>query len=105
MQKRVRVSDGPVQKCCAEMTSVSVAGIPKNRCRTTVAEQMVETCAELPFIGDQVGLLSHDRPARSRPTDERTLSRLVQAQCLSHAPSQVARQCQLELRLIQTAEE
>ena len=29
----------------------SVAGIQKNRCRTTVAERMVETLAELPFIG------------------------------------------------------
>ena len=28
--------------------------IPKNRCRTTIAERMVETLAELPFIGDQV---------------------------------------------------
>jgi len=39
---------------------VSVAGIPKNRCRTTVAERMGETQAELPFIGDQVGCLGHD---------------------------------------------
>ena len=38
------------------MMSVSVAGIQKNRCQTTVAERMVETLAELPFIGDQVGL-------------------------------------------------
>jgi hypothetical protein len=28
--------------------------IPKNRCRTTIAERMVETRAKLPFIGDQV---------------------------------------------------
>ena len=48
------------QKCCAELMSVSVAGIPKNRCRTTVVERMGETQAELPFIGDQVGCLSHD---------------------------------------------
>ena len=38
--------------------------IPKNRCRTTVAERMVETLAELPFIGDQVGLF---KPRPSRP--------------------------------------
>src|SRR5215831_18823230 len=38
------------------MMSVSVAGTPKNRCRTTIAERMVETLAELPFIGNQVGL-------------------------------------------------
>jgi len=40
---------------------MSVAGIPKNRCRTTVAERMLETLAELPFIGDQVVCLSHDQ--------------------------------------------
>src|SRR5215472_8018878 len=40
--------------------------IPKNRCRTTIAERMVETRAELPFIGDQVLCLSHDQAARSR---------------------------------------
>ena len=39
----------------AEMMSVSVAGIPKNRWRTTIPERMVETRAELPFIGNQVG--------------------------------------------------
>src|SRR5215469_2672052 len=30
--------------------------IPKNRCRTTIPERMVETLAELPSIWDQVGL-------------------------------------------------
>ena len=40
---------------------------PKNRCRTTIAERMVETLAELPFIGDEVVCLSHDRAARSGP--------------------------------------
>jgi len=45
--------------------SVSVAGIPKNRCRTTIAEWMVETRAELPLSGDQVGL---SRAQPSRPT-------------------------------------
>ena len=47
------------------MSALSVAGIPKNRCRTTIAERMVETRAELPFIGDQIICLSHDRAARS----------------------------------------
>src|SRR6516164_1966095 len=47
--------------------SVSVAGIPKNRCRTTVAERMVETRAELPFTGDQVGLF-RARPGRPKRT-------------------------------------
>jgi len=55
-----------VQKCCTEMMSVSVAGIPKNRCRTTVAERMLETLAELPFIGDQGVCLSHDQAGACR---------------------------------------
>jgi len=45
--------------------------ILKNRCRTTIAERMVETRAELPFIGDQVVCLSHDQAARLR-TQERS---------------------------------
>src|ERR1700751_1492713 len=44
--------------------------IPKNRCRTTIAERMAETRAELPFIGDQVVCLSHDQAARSGPRKE-----------------------------------
>ena len=40
---------------------------PKNRCRTTVTERMVETLAELPFIGDQVVCLS-PRPGRPQRT-------------------------------------
>src|SRR5215469_12172630 len=62
-------SSPPVQKCCAEMMSVSVAGIPKNRCRTTIPERRVETRAELPFIGDQVGLFRAQtgRPTRAPP--------------------------------------
>ena len=40
------------------------ARIPKNRCRTTVAEADSGTLAELPFIGVQVGLL---KPRPSRP--------------------------------------
>jgi len=38
------------------MMSVSVAGIQKNRCRTTVAEPMVETLSETTLYRDQVGL-------------------------------------------------
>jgi hypothetical protein len=41
--------------------------IPKNRCRTTMAERVVETRAELPFIGDHVVYLSHNQAARSGP--------------------------------------
>src|SRR6516162_8334227 len=53
------------------MMSVSVAGIPKNRCRTTVAERTVETRAELPFTGDQVGLF-RARPGRPKRTCNRS---------------------------------
>ena len=70
MSQGPAVSSPPVQKCCAEMMSVSVAGIQKNRCRTTVAERMGETRAELPFIGDQVVCLSHDQAARSGSATE-----------------------------------
>ena len=51
----------------------SVAGIPKNRCRTTIAERMVETRAELPFTGDQIGLFSAQpgRPKRNQPIREK----------------------------------
>jgi hypothetical protein len=38
----------------SEPSQKSGQDIPKNRRRTTVAERMVETLAELPFIGDQV---------------------------------------------------
>jgi hypothetical protein len=61
------VSRPPVQKSCVEMMSVSVAGIQKNRCRTTVAEPIGETRAELPFTGDQVGLF-RARPGRPKRT-------------------------------------
>src|SRR5215469_8237064 len=49
------------------MMSVSVAGIPKNRCRTTIPERMGETRAELPFTADQVGLFRAQpgRPKRA----------------------------------------
>jgi len=44
--------------------------LPKNRCRTTVAERMMETLAELPFIGDQVVYLSHEPSRPQRHADE-----------------------------------
>jgi len=40
----------------SEPAKKSGQNIPKNRCRTTIPERMVETLAEVPFIGDQVGL-------------------------------------------------
>ena len=49
----------------SEPAKKSGQNIPKNRCRTTIAERMVETRAELPFIGDQIVCISHDHGARS----------------------------------------
>jgi len=44
----------------SEPVKKSDQNIPKNRCRTTIGEQMMETPAELPFIGDQVVCLSQE---------------------------------------------
>jgi hypothetical protein len=46
------------------------AGIQKDRCRTTVAEPMVETRAELPFIGDQVVCLDGNRVSAKHAVSE-----------------------------------
>jgi hypothetical protein len=43
-----------------EPAKKSGQNVPKNRCRTTIAERMAETRAELPFIGDQVVCLSRE---------------------------------------------
>src|SRR6516165_9980167 len=51
----------------SEPAKKSGQNIPKNRCWTTIAERMVETRAELPFIGDQIVCLSHDQAARGGP--------------------------------------
>jgi len=55
----------------SEPAKKSGQNIPKNRCRTTIAERMGETRAELPFIRDQVVCLSHDQVARSGPASIR----------------------------------
>jgi hypothetical protein len=46
--------------------------ILKNRCRTTIAERVMETLAELPLTGDQVVCLSHEpgRPQSVLPHNE-----------------------------------
>ena len=51
----------------SEPAKKSAQNIPKNRCRTTIAERMVETLAELPFIGDQVVRLSRERRSALPP--------------------------------------
>jgi len=59
--------------------SVSVTRIQKNRCRTTIAERKVETRAELPFIGDQVGLFRRNQAARSGPATDRRATAIASA--------------------------
>jgi hypothetical protein len=49
----------------SEPAKKSDQNIPKNRCRTTIAERMMETLAELPLTGDQVVCLSREPAARS----------------------------------------
>ena len=64
----------------SEPAKKSGQNIPKNRCRTTIAERMGETPAELPFIRDQVVCLRHDQAARSGPRKEaRALTRLFRS--------------------------
>src|SRR5215469_4642772 len=58
----------------SEPAKKSGQNIPKNRCRTTIPERMVETLAELPFIGDQVGLF-RAQPGRPKRTAERTVTK------------------------------
>jgi len=62
--------------------------IPKNRCRTTIAERMVETLAELPFIGDQVSRAaeSHRRALAGRTPTITRLSRYAQLPGVQKAP-------------------
>src|SRR5215470_7947209 len=62
----------------SEPAKKSGQNIPKNRCRTTKAERMVETRVELPFIGDQTVCLSHDQAARSGPARKRGQRRFEQ---------------------------
>ena len=44
-----------------EAANKSGQNIPKNRCRTTIAEPIGANAAVLPFIGDLVVCLSHDQ--------------------------------------------
>ena len=62
-QRRAEVASG-----CAEMNVSVGCGIQKNRCRTTVAEPIGETRAELPLTGDQVVCLSHEPGRPQLPT-------------------------------------
>jgi hypothetical protein len=53
--------------------------IQKNRPRTTVAEPIGETLAELPFTGDQAVCLGHDQAAWTDLHQRRGLNRLLEA--------------------------
>src|SRR6516162_3678122 len=88
------VSSPPVQKCCAEMMSVSVAGIPKNRCRTTLslvgeAHLVEERCGALVYRG-----LAHAEydPGRERHVGKHGLVReqLEVLEHHAHAPAHLA---------------
>jgi len=57
----------------SEPAKKSGQNIPKNHCRTTMAERMVETLAELPFIGDQARPLFPG----SSPTDRQSMTKVV----------------------------
>ena len=63
--------------------------IPKNRCRTTVPERMVETPAELPVIWDMVVCLSHDQagPRRELQIGRSVASRADSRQRQGHDPA------------------
>src|SRR6516162_4059689 len=67
----------------SEPAKKSGRNIPKNRCRTTIPERIVETLAELPFIGDQVGCLSHDQAAPQQTCRNRSglLNRIRKGPC------------------------
>ena len=66
---------------CDDAVAIAVAGIQKNLCRTTVAERMVETRAELPLRGDQVVCLGRDQAAWRRLRR----SRFLHAESDAHA--------------------
>jgi hypothetical protein len=70
-----RIRHGRLSLTGSEPAKKSGQNIPKNRCRTTITERMVETRAELPFIGDQIVCLSHDQAARSGPAQLLRLAR------------------------------
>jgi len=53
------------------LANVPVPSIPKNRCRTTIAEPLGKTPAELPFIGDQVSRAGESHPRALAEPDVR----------------------------------
>src|SRR5262249_18355699 len=56
------------RKRCAEMMSVSVAEIPKNRCRAMVGEPMEASACGTALYRNHVVRLGRDQAAQSRPT-------------------------------------
>jgi hypothetical protein len=45
----------------SELAKKGGHNIPKNRCRTTIAERVMEQLAELPLTGDQAGAVPQGR--------------------------------------------
>ena|SRR6516162_6215708 len=77
----------------ASSSEPSGQNIPKNHCRTTIAERMIETLAELPFIGDQVVCLSHDQGRAGLPTTRQRRFVLGSSFGAAHRLSLSATQC------------
>ena len=59
---------------CSEPAKKSGQNIPKNRCRTTVAERMMETLAELPFYRGSGESRRGVSPPRARRTGREALT-------------------------------
>ena len=70
----------------SEPAKNSGQNIPKNRCRTTIAERMMETLAELPFYRGSGRLL---KPRTGPPAPERDLTKRVFRRCPQRVRSRI----------------
>jgi len=61
----------------SEPAKKSGRNIPKNRCRTTIPERMVETLAELPFIADSIARYSPPVHLHMWPTPVEELGNVI----------------------------
>src|SRR5215469_6399550 len=71
----------------SEPAKKSGQNIPKNRCRTTIAERMMETLAELPFYWGSGRLL---KPRTRPPAAERDLLELPSRRSAGQSKSDVS---------------
>ena len=81
--------DGLLVEFSSEPAKKSGQNIPKNRCRTTIAERMGETPTELPFIGDQVVCLSHNQAAPQRAEEGGAAIKWTRLSCRTFAANAV----------------